>query len=116
MNVVATLEVFAQMASYGRFLVLVGLLALVVSNSVAADEGAATAQTRKLQQLLSPVTNALVGERLHLHLLSSLVWTLGQQQSSGWACKGRICVLSCPFHVPKLRVLDSSCVYFSIAA
>ncbi len=52
-----------QMASYGRLLVIVGLLTLVVSNGVAV-EGVSMAQTRKLQQLLAPVTNAVVGEGL----------------------------------------------------
>lgn len=52
------------MAYSGRLLVVLGLLLLVVGQSTPVEGAPESVGARKLQQLLAPVTNAVVGEAL----------------------------------------------------
>ena len=59
------------MVSYGRLVVIVGLVALLVAHSSAA-EGVEVPQARRLQQLLGGVTNGVVGRNI---LMASDTWS-----------------------------------------
>ncbi len=61
------------MVSYGRLVVIVGLVALLVAHSSDA-EGVDVPQARRLQQLLGGVTNGVVGKN---SLMTFDMWSCG---------------------------------------